>query len=149
MVDDLGTKVEVVSLLNSFVQGWNRFPDALNEEEKDRQLNRRDKLIQWMDLPPFRVTDEPAFEDWVDTAAAKAKKFRVCPEIFHEAWQGACGDIVGVIVARAAGDTHEGIVDSVAKELFSNTRYLRALEEELFLGRRQQSILEAKHWLRH
>ena len=126
-----------------------RFFDKPSEDERDRQYTIRDKLLARLELKPFCPKSEKDLEDWADDAARKAAKFRLCSTLFQEAWELASSESIGAVIGQITntGD-HEDLVTEVAKRLFPRSRYVEEVEEALFHGKRQVSVLEAEHWMR-
>ena len=123
-------------LTNSqFTTAVPRFPPAAKEEEVDRQMERRDKLLERLVLPDFKPVDEKSFEDWVNKAARSVMKHRVCGQIFQEACEAVSNeDLAAMIGSYPATADHEELVRQVAKELFPFQYYIKDVEEQLFRG---------------
>ena len=125
-----------------------RFFDKLSEEERDRQHEFRDKLLAKLQLKPFSPKSEKDLEDWADDAARKTAKLRVCSLLFQEAWELASSESIGAVIGQVANfEDQEGLVTEVARRLFPRSRYVEEVEEALFHGKRQASVLEAEHWM--
>jgi hypothetical protein len=91
---------------------------------------------------------EREFEDWVDGAARKVAKFRMCSVLFHEAWEAVSTQSVAAMMGQVeVPRDHEVMVGAIAKRLFPHSRYVAELEEEIFHGKREATVLEAEHWL--
>jgi hypothetical protein len=125
-----------------------RFFEDPTEAEREYQLNQRDKMLARLDLKPFQPRSERDFEEWVDVAARKVAKFRMCAVLFQEGWEAVSSQSVAAVVGQIPADSdHEQMVGEVAKRLFPHSRYVEELEEELFYGKRQATVLEAEHWV--
>ena len=113
-----------------FATAVQRFPPAAKEADVDRQMEKRDKLLERLALPSFKPTDEKAFEDWTDQAARSVMKHRACGQLFQEAWESASTeDLAAIIGNHEATPDHEELIRQVAMELFPLQYYVKELEE--------------------
>ena len=125
-----------------------RFPIRPSEEEEDRQFDCREKLLGRLKFPACCPKTEEELESWVDEAAQIVCRFRACPALFHEAWVLACQGAVKEVVGDSVAEEYEDIVTAVSLKLFPTSRYVVELEELLFFGKAQETVLEAECWLR-
>ena len=135
----------VIELLGSRV---NRFGPKPSEDEAGRQQDIRDKLLTRLALPAFNAKTERDLEDWADVAARQVSRYHVCVTLFQEAWEAVSPPSVAAIIGKATQNTtHEELVDDVAVRLYPCSRYVEDVEEMLFHGKRQLSVLDAEHWV--
>lgn len=96
----------------------------------------------------FRPVDEKSFEYWIDKAARAATKYRVCGQLFQEAWESSSTeDIEAIIGSFEATPDHEELVRRISMKLFPQQYYVTALEETLFRGQRQDTVLSTRQWI--
>ena len=122
-----------------------RFRVKLTENDIDRQLERRIKLLNQFDLPKFRPTSEQQFEDWIDASAVIITKNQICVSIFQDAWSS----VAPPALARHIGSIpickeHEQLVNQVASLLFKSPTYVRSFEVSLLSPPRYQTVFEAR-----
>ena len=145
MVDDLGssglrsTEVMVCHKWLNEMAARRRFP-VLSEAEAEDQVSKRGKVIALLGLVPFKVQCEREFEDWVDSASARALTSRVCPLLFKEAWAAASPEETRDAIMEVDHATHEEMVDAVALCLYPNSDYVVEVETDLLVGRRAPSV---------
>ena len=105
-------------------------------------------MLARLDFKPFSPKSEKDLEEWVDEAARKAAKFRLSVLLFQQAWELASSESIGAVIGQViAPEDYEDLVTEVAKRLFPRSRYVEEVEEVLFHGQRQTSVLAAEHWL--
>ena len=135
VIRDLGTRVQ-------------RFGPLPSKEDEGRQQDVRDKLLARLALPDFRAKTERDLEDWADAAARQVSKYHVCVRIFQESWEAVSQPSVAAIVGQSTTvESHEALVNDVALRVFPRSQYVSEVEEMLFHGKRQSSVLEAQHWM--
>ena len=125
----------------------NRFKYNLSDQEIDRQLLDRDKKIHLLQFPVFDPNNEADFEDWLDKAAAKSTRARVCLDIFREVWATSASPVYAEIIESTNGETPEQLADQVALMLFPISDYTMELEFEIRRGSRQATVLKTQHYL--
>lgn len=126
-----------------------RFIVVLTEEDEAKQLRERDQVLKRLDLADFHPETEKELEDWADLAARRVNRHRVCIGLFQDAWEAASASLYADIVGNASPDNgHESLVDQVARNLFPESDYVGDVEQLLFLGERQTSVVAAKNWMK-
>lgn len=128
-----------------------RFRCSIEAEEQEKQNKWRTSYIQNMALKSFNPAKEKDFEDWVDHAICQVRKNKAGPLLFLEAWGAAT--IPGTRGARkvasiSAVNSHEEIVEEIAKSLFPTSSYVKELERELFFSKRHPTAETAIEWMR-
>ena len=73
------------TIASSIVLQNQRFRVKLNEDDVERQLERRVKILSQFDLPDFKPKSEEEFEQWVDNSAAIITKNQVGVSLFQDA----------------------------------------------------------------
>eukprot|EP00922_Rhytidocystis_sp_ex-Travisia-forbesii_P069778 GHVS01104215.1.p1 GENE.GHVS01104215.1~~GHVS01104215.1.p1 ORF type:complete len:180 (+),score=16.43 GHVS01104215.1:61-600(+) len=125
-----------------------RFRVIVSKEEAEVQVEKKGKLLAFLDLPSFSPMSEKEFEGWVDLAARQVSKHRLCCRLFHEAWENAASEtFAGLIGSTPACDDYEELVNSIAVKLFDDKAFVHEVEEELFNARRENSVVQAKVWI--
>ena len=124
-----------------------RFNVTVSVKAAEAQLGDREKWMRRLNLEKFDPKSEKAYEDWVDIAAGQVSRRRVSQQVFQEAWIS----IASPVYARELSlitemESYEQLVDTFAKRLFPRSEYARTLENELYGGVRQPTVLAAKHW---
>ena len=125
-----------------------RFPEVPDQATTDAQLLEREKWLRKAQFPPCRIASEDELEDYIDDVARIIMKQRVTPMLFVELWETACSKELAKVVASVETDCgYEAIVSAVAQNLFPYSEYVFQLEDELFRGARQTSVLATRQWL--
>lgn len=125
----------------------NRFPVPPTPEEAFDQIKSRSKWIEMIGLEQFNAQTEQEMENWVDSAAVKIKRHRICVELFRNAWEGVSDETYSKVIGKIEAQTYEQLVDGVALALFPVSRYVCSVECELFVGARQSTVLQADQWI--
>lgn len=132
--------------VQEFLNVRKRFPE-LTEEECDKQLQRRDRIMERIRLEPFTLLNEKDFEDWVEKASRQVLRFRVSPALFQEAWEAVSSDHLANVIAAYPPTNHETLVQAIAQDLFPHRLHITQLEEEFLRGNRRPSVLETREWV--
>lgn len=125
-----------------------RFRVSLTTEETQKQRVDRDKVLRLVTLPAFEAHTEEQLEHWADKVAGTVSRNRLCVELFREAWMTVCSQAVAQAIDYVpVVETHEALIDEVAKSLFPYSRYVKKVENQLLTGCRANTVMEATHWL--
>eukprot|EP01071_Lankesteria_metandrocarpae_P014621 Lankesteria_metandrocarpae@DN8688_c0_g1_i1.p1 len=126
---------------------YTRFRVCLSTAEEDRQLREREKTLSKLHFKDFDPVSEKEFEDWVDLVAAQVSRYRLCVPLFQDLWTSVAS---GVFASRLSyisdANTHEDLVNKLAKSVFSRSRYVVELERQLVRGSPQPTVLRAYDW---
>eukprot|EP01071_Lankesteria_metandrocarpae_P011360 Lankesteria_metandrocarpae@DN5437_c1_g1_i1.p1 len=127
---------------------FRRFKVDLQLSEAAKQLEDADKYLKRLKFNSFDPSTEELFEDWIDTAAAMVSRNRVCCQVFQEAWLAVSTQVMAAELQSIVDATsHEDLVHKFARILFPQSDLARVLEDLLWKGNRQATVLYAKHWL--
>jgi Zinc knuckle len=136
------------SLVETLAENAKRFKVQLSERDIEIQFEKKEKLLNQLELPPFQPTNEQGFERWVDQAARQVSKFRLSVIVFSIAWENVATETMTRIISNAGiPRDHETLVNEVAGQLFPDQSYVKTVEKELFNGARQTNVIEAKQWV--
>eukprot|EP01066_Platyproteum_vivax_P020702 Platyproteum_vivax@DN8634_c0_g1_i1.p1 len=125
-----------------------KYPGEFSKGGLKRQWDTKGQIIRKMDLPAFTIETEEEFEEWAAKATEVAKRHQVCMEVFQEAWVICASEGYSLTVSRATAKNYEELFDLVAQEMFPHSDYLQKLENELWTGSRQASVVQAHVWLK-
>lgn len=148
MVDDEGSQGGIktgfersITLASSIC----RFPFILTEKQMEDQRDKKIKILTQTTFPAFAPKDEEQYEDWVDLIAPIVTRARLSVELMQEAWLSvATPSFAAKIRMIYPTETHEGLIDAVARKLAWKGSYVDKLETELSQLKRMSDVGDAK-----
>lgn len=141
--------VVVMKCLSQLASTCPRFPPPPSSELSRKQLDEKDRWLNRAGFAPCDQSSEEAMEDWLDVQARIVTKFRLSVDLFRELWEAATSTETATVIAGVVPDStsYEEVISAVVKRLFPRSRYIFHLEDLLYAGKRQATVLAARQWL--
>ena len=118
-------------------------PPPTRAEEAHQLEHNRTRLLEGSGILEFQPATEGALEAWVDLMAAKIKGARMAMPLFVDLWASKAGLFDASLIHRASGkETHEEVVDQVAKQKFPDSKYYEYLEKWFLEPGRSPTVQE-------